>query len=103
MAETTTTDRKGSAMAYNATAYKLEGDKVASVEAVEVVDGTVVRACGHQIPGLSGTPAFEAAWRRGFFSWVTGVEVVLDGATGYRNRLAGLALPPAYSASEREL
>ena len=44
-------------MAYNATAYKFEGDKLASTEAVELDDdGTVIRACGHWC-ALNGTKA----------------------------------------------
>lgn len=86
-------------MSYNATAYKMNAEgKVASVEAVEVDDdGVVVRACGLW-SHLSGTTAFDAAWRSGFFSFVTDVRIVRDGAEGYRNRIRGLSLPPAYTA-----
>jgi hypothetical protein len=85
-------------MAYNATAYKFEGDKLASTEAVELDDdGTVIRACGHWC-ALNGTKAYEAIWISGWHSWVDRVHVVRDGADGYRNAIGSLALPPAYAS-----
>jgi hypothetical protein len=87
-------------MGYNATAYKLDVDgKVVSTQAVEVnADGLVVRAGGYWSHTI-GTAAYDADWRRSQFSMVDSIRVELDGAAGYRNRLAGLMLPPAYKAA----
>jgi hypothetical protein len=86
-------------MSYNATAFKFDADgNSAGIEAVELnEDGVVIRACGHLIPGLTGKPAFEQAWRKGFFSFVADVKIVADNAEGYKNALSGLQLPPAYN------
>ena len=85
---------------YNATAYKLDAaGKVVSVQAVEVVDEMVVRAAGYWTHSI-GTAAYDADWRRSQFSMVDSIRVELDGAAGYRNRLRGLMLPPAYDSLE---
>jgi hypothetical protein len=89
----TTTKREGN-MDYNATAYKLDGEKIYSVQAVEVVNGKVVRAAGYWTHTI-GTEAYDADWRGTLMG--RAVRIELDGAAGYRNRLRGLALPPAYT------
>lgn len=85
-------------MSYNATAYAFAGDHLVSTEAVEVDDaGHVVRACGHWCH-LNGKPEYDAYWRSAKLGFLgtDRVQVVKDGANGYRNQLRGLALPPAY-------
>jgi hypothetical protein len=81
-----------------ATAYKLnaEGD-VVSVQAVELDDdGKVIRAGGYWTHTI-GTAAYDADWRRSQMSMVAEIRIDRDGGEGYRNRLAGLMLPPAYT------
>jgi hypothetical protein len=88
-------------MNYNGTAYKRNADgKVVSVQAVELdADGKVIRAAGYWTYSV-GTPAYDAEWRASQFSMVATIEIARDGAAGYRQRLAGLGLPPAYTGEE---
>lgn len=94
------TTTKGAEMTYNATAYKLDTNgEVVSVQAVEVdSDGLVIRAGGYWSHKI-GTAAYDADWRRSQFSNVAEIRVELDGAAGYKAKLRGLALPPAYAAA----
>jgi hypothetical protein len=54
--------------------------------------GRMLRSNWQQFTGLEGTPKYDAYLRR------MGAEfrVARDGGAGYRRRLLGLALPPAY-------
>jgi hypothetical protein len=79
---------------YNATVYRLdEGGREVGVFVAEVDgQGRVLRSNAVQCTGLEGSPRYDALLRR------TGHQfrVARDGCAGYRARLAGLALPPAY-------
>lgn len=89
-------------MSYNATAYAYEGDRLVSTEAVELdPEGRVIRGCGHW-SAHNGTPEYEAIWRSGKigFLGIDRIEVVKDGAAGYRNAISGLALPPTYTVGK---
>jgi hypothetical protein len=94
--------RKGTEM-YNATAYSYDVDgKLVSTQAVEVdSDGFVIRAGGYWTHTI-GTAAYDADWRGSKFSNVDHIEVEVDGGAGFRAKLAGLALPPAYRDAEVE-
>ena len=79
---------------YNATVYHLDGQGNELGVFVAEVDeeGRMLRSNWLQCTGLEGTPRYDEHLRR------TGHQfrVVKDGCRGYRRRLLGLALPPAY-------
>jgi hypothetical protein len=79
---------------YNATVYHEDAaGNPLGVFVAEVSDaGLMLRSNWIQCTGLEGRPAYDAYLRR------TGhiFRVVKDGCAGYRQRLAGLSLPPAY-------
>lgn len=81
---------------YNATVTKLDsatGQEIGCFLA-EVDDaGVMLRSNWLQFTGLEGTAAYDAYLRR-----AADCEYVIhrDGGRGYRRRLLGLALPPAY-------
>jgi hypothetical protein len=79
---------------YNATVIHLDeqGNEI-GVFVAEVDDaGRMLRSNWVQFTGLEGTGRYDAYLRR------TGHQfrVLRDGGQAYRDRLAGLALPPAY-------
>jgi hypothetical protein len=81
-------------MAYNATVYRLDaaGTEIGCF-AAEVNDaGQMLRSNTVQFTGLEGSPRYDAYLRRSGHQF----RVVRDGGDGYRRRLLGLALPPAY-------
>lgn len=80
---------------YNATVYHedAEGNPLGVFVAEVDAAGRMLRSNWIQCTGLEGTPKYDEYLRR------TGhrFRVVKDGCAGYRQRLAGLALPPAYT------
>jgi hypothetical protein len=84
---------------YNATVYHedAEGHPLGVIAAEVDAEGRMPRSNWIQCTGLEGTPAYDAHLRR------TGhvFRVVRDGGAGYRQRLLGLALPPAYQGRDR--
>ena len=80
---------------YNATVTRIDPDtgEVIGCFLAEVDDaGRMLRSNWLQFTGVEGTPKYDAYLRR------MGAEfrVARDGGEGYRRRLLGLALPPAY-------
>jgi len=89
-------------MKYNATAYTREADgTLISVEAVQVDEGRVVRACGYWSPN-NGTERFQDEWLRTKKILGPRVEVVLDGTAGYRAAIQRLITPPSYYPAAEE-
>lgn len=83
---------------YNATLVSKNSEgKVVSTTVGYVEDGTILAAAGFW-SHTNWTPAYDADWRSSRFSFVASVEIVMDGGELYKNKLSGLALPPAYRA-----
>jgi hypothetical protein len=55
-------------------------------------EGRMLRSNAVQFTGLEGTPRYDRYLRRSGHAF----RVERDGGAGYRRRLHGLALPPAY-------
>jgi hypothetical protein len=80
---------------YNATVRRLDPQTGAElgVFLAEVDEqGRMLRSKAVQFTGLEGTPSYDDYLRRSGDRF----EVTRDGGEGYRRRLLGLALPPAY-------
>ena len=80
---------------YNATVTRIDpdtGDVIGCFLAEVDAAGKMLRSNWLQFTGLEGTLRYDQYVRR------MGAEfrVVRDGGAGYRRRLLGLALPPAY-------
>jgi hypothetical protein len=80
---------------YNATVTRLDpltGAELGVFLAEVDEQGRMLRSNAVQFPGLEGSPRYDAYLRS------TGLtcRVERDGGAGYRRRLAGLNLPPAY-------
>lgn len=88
-------------MSYNATVYRYtpEGAHVSTFVAEVDGEGMMLRSNSVQCTGLEGTPAYDAYVRAGAFSGYA-LQIVRDGAQGYRKVLTGMALPPAYIPAE---
>lgn len=85
-------------MTYNATVWRMAGDRVVSVSVAEVdAAGTMIRGNAAQCTGYEGTPAYDAYVRSGVFDG-NELRIVRDDCAGYRGYLRGLALPPAYTS-----
>lgn len=83
---------------YNATVWRMAGERVISVSVAEVnADGVMVRGNAAQCTGYEGTPAYDAYVRANVFAGDT-LRIVRDDCAGYRGYLRGLALPPAYTS-----
>src|SRR5262245_25156016 len=80
---------------YNATVYRTDpatGEELGVFAAEVDAAGRMLRSNWLQCTGLEGTPRYDAYLRRSGHVF----RVDRDGAAGYRRRLLGLALPPAY-------
>jgi hypothetical protein len=82
-------------MKYNATVFRLDpltGEELGIFLAEVDEQGRMLRSNSLQCTGLEGSPRYDAYLRS------TGHQfrVERDGGVGYRRRLAGLNLPPAY-------
>jgi hypothetical protein len=80
---------------YNATVTRLDpltGEELGIFLAEVDGQGRMLRSNSVQFTGLEGSPRYDAYLRS------TGHQfrVERDGGAGYRGRLAGLNLPPAY-------
>jgi hypothetical protein len=84
---------------YNATVYREDAEgKPLGVFVAEVNEaGLMLRSNWIQCTGLEGTAAYDAYLKRTGHTF----RVVKDGGAGYRRRLLGLALPPAYQQRPR--
>lgn len=80
---------------YNATVHRTDpstGQEIGVFLAEVDAEGRMLRSNAVQFTGLEGTPAYDAYLRRTGHAF----RVVRDGGEGYRRRLLGLDLPPAY-------
>jgi hypothetical protein len=84
---------------YNATVYHEDAEgRPLGVFVAEVNDaGLMLRSNWISCTGLEGTAAYDAYLKRTGHTF----RVVRDGCAGYRQRLAGLALPPTYTQRPR--
>jgi hypothetical protein len=81
-------------ISYNATVYRLDeqGNEVGVFVAEVDREGRMLRSNWLQFTGLEGTPRYDAYLRRNGEQF----RVERDDCAGYRRRLAGLMLPPAF-------
>jgi hypothetical protein len=80
---------------YNATVYRIDpqtGEELGVFVAEVDGQGRMLRSNWVQSTGLEGTPRYGEYLR----SCGHEFRVVRDGTAGYRAKLLGLALPPAY-------
>jgi hypothetical protein len=80
---------------YNATVYRIDprtGEELGVFVALVDDQGRMLRSNWLQCTGLEGTPRYDEYVRRTGHTF----RIVRDGCRGYRERLAGLNLPPAY-------
>lgn len=83
-------------MAYNATVWESwDGLTDVAVFVAEVdAAGRMLRSNAVQCTGLEGSPRYDEYLRQRYPD--RSFRVVRDNCAGYRARIAGLALPPAY-------
>jgi hypothetical protein len=82
-------------MMYNATVYRIDpqtGGELGVFLAEVNEEGGMLRSNSVQFTGLEGTPRYHDYLLRGGHTF----RIERDGGRGYRERLAGLGLPPAY-------
>ena len=80
---------------YNATVYSKINGKVVGTFIAQVNDeGKMLRSNWVQGTRYDGTDIYDMYLRLRFPN--EEFEIVQDGGQGYRDRLSGLALPPAY-------
>lgn len=82
-------------MGYNATVWRMDGDRVVSVSVAEVnAEGAMLRGNAAQCTGFEGRPAYDVWVRATVFAGHT-LRIVKDDGAGYRGFLRGLRVPPA--------
>ena len=71
---------------YNATAFKYDADgNLVSREAVQCVDGRIMRASGHWSP-MNGTADYQSIWLSGRMSFMAKIEIrAVDFASALRD------------------
>jgi hypothetical protein len=80
---------------YNATVYRTDpatGEELGVFLAEVDTEGRMLRSNAVQFTGLEGTARYDQVIRRSGHAF----RVDRDGGAGYRRRLHGLGLPPAY-------
>ena len=80
---------------YNATVYRIDpatGEELGCFVAEVDQDGKMLRSNAVQCTGLEGTHRYDAYLRGSGHAF----RIVKDGCRGYRRRLLGQAVPPAY-------
>ncbi|HZU01575.1 MAG TPA: hypothetical protein VFA10_18040 [Ktedonobacteraceae bacterium] len=85
---------------YNATVYQSENGIVSGTFLAEVNDeGKMLRSNWIQFTKYDGTDVYDLYLRMRFEK--SEFTIVRDGGQGYKNKLMGLALPPAYQEAAK--